>query len=230
MRCLKRDIAREVYNTLRADLAGLTPQPPRQTNTILCGSPGFGISRKRPCLPRHLRGTGHLRLEPVLAKLPPAETSSVSEPPTAGRRAHRVMPKILFSVVTASRDAATVPGSRCPLRRQRHACGVGNCARIIRSQSAVRHEARWLIIRCALGVTGHRAPGPIGFQRAEDRLGHRLGTAPEHAQRSAVGAGGELGNRGAEARVSAGVVDEHADGALGLGDVRHRRYPRTSFL
>jgi len=116
------------------------------------------------------------------------------------------------------------------VEEQRHACGVGNCARITRSQRRSGTKRRWLIIRCALGVTGHRAPGPIGFQRAEDRLGHRLGTAPEHAQRSAVGAGGELGNRGVEALVSAGVVDEHADGALGLGDVRHRRYPRTSFL
>ncbi len=47
MRCLKRYIAREVYNTLRADLADLTPPPPRVTTTILCGSPGFGITRKR---------------------------------------------------------------------------------------------------------------------------------------------------------------------------------------
>jgi transposase len=45
MRCLKRYIAREVYSALRADL---TPQPqPRQSTTILCGSPGFGINRKR---------------------------------------------------------------------------------------------------------------------------------------------------------------------------------------
>ena len=48
MRCLKRYIAREVYNTLRADLAELQPRPPRATTTILCGSPGFGITRKRP--------------------------------------------------------------------------------------------------------------------------------------------------------------------------------------
>jgi transposase len=50
MRCLKRYIAREVYNTLRADLADLadlTPPPPRQATTILCGSPGFGTTRKR---------------------------------------------------------------------------------------------------------------------------------------------------------------------------------------
>jgi transposase len=48
MRCLKRYIAREVYSALRADLTDLTPQPqPRQSTTILCGSPGFGINRKR---------------------------------------------------------------------------------------------------------------------------------------------------------------------------------------
>ena len=47
MRCLKRYIAREVYNTLHADLADLTPQPPRHTTTILCGSPDFGITRRR---------------------------------------------------------------------------------------------------------------------------------------------------------------------------------------
>jgi transposase len=47
IRCLKRYIAREVYNTLRADLAELQPRPPRATTTILCGSPGFGITRKR---------------------------------------------------------------------------------------------------------------------------------------------------------------------------------------
>jgi transposase len=44
MRCLKRYIAREVYNTLRADLSHLQPQP-RSTTTIHCGSPGFGITR-----------------------------------------------------------------------------------------------------------------------------------------------------------------------------------------
>jgi transposase len=50
IRCLKRYIAREVYNTLRADLAELAnplPPTPRSTTTILCGSPGFGITRKR---------------------------------------------------------------------------------------------------------------------------------------------------------------------------------------
>jgi transposase len=47
MRCLKRYIAREVYNTLRADLADTTPQPPRHTTTIMCGNPSHGITRKR---------------------------------------------------------------------------------------------------------------------------------------------------------------------------------------
>ena len=47
IRCLKRYIAREVYNTLRADLAD-TPQPPPQVaTTIMCGAPGSGITRKR---------------------------------------------------------------------------------------------------------------------------------------------------------------------------------------
>ncbi|MBV9195345.1 MAG: hypothetical protein JO168_14465, partial [Solirubrobacterales bacterium] len=46
IRCLKRYIAREIYNTLSTDLADLQPQPVRST-TILCGSPGFGITRKR---------------------------------------------------------------------------------------------------------------------------------------------------------------------------------------
>jgi transposase len=46
IRCLKRYIAREVYNTLRADLAN-TPQPrPHPTTTIMCGAPGSGITRK----------------------------------------------------------------------------------------------------------------------------------------------------------------------------------------
>lgn len=48
MRCLKRYIAREVYNTLRADLADFSSQPrPAVTTTIICGAPGFGITRKR---------------------------------------------------------------------------------------------------------------------------------------------------------------------------------------
>jgi transposase len=51
IRCLKRYIAREVYNTLRADLAAhhiSHPRPqPRQMVAIHCGSPGSGITRKR---------------------------------------------------------------------------------------------------------------------------------------------------------------------------------------
>jgi transposase len=47
MRCLKRYIAREVYNTLRADLAEAQPPPPPQIVTIMCGAPGFGITCKR---------------------------------------------------------------------------------------------------------------------------------------------------------------------------------------
>ena len=47
MRCLKRYIAREVYNSLRADLADSSqPRPPVAT-TIMCGNPGFGINRTR---------------------------------------------------------------------------------------------------------------------------------------------------------------------------------------
>jgi hypothetical protein len=51
IRCLKRYIAREVYNALRADLTDTRPEPPRHTTTITCGNPGFGINRKRT---RHL--------------------------------------------------------------------------------------------------------------------------------------------------------------------------------
>jgi transposase len=48
IRCLKRYIAREVYNSLRADLADLQqPAPTPLTVTITCGNPGFGITRKR---------------------------------------------------------------------------------------------------------------------------------------------------------------------------------------
>ena len=47
MRCLKRYIAREVYNSLCADLAATRPQPPRQIVAIRCGNPGFGINRTR---------------------------------------------------------------------------------------------------------------------------------------------------------------------------------------
>ncbi len=45
MRCLKRYTAREVYHSLRADLANTHPQP-RIATTILCGNPGFGLTRK----------------------------------------------------------------------------------------------------------------------------------------------------------------------------------------
>ncbi len=47
MRSLKRYIAREVYNSLRADLADTNPPPPHQAVAIMCGNPGFGITRKR---------------------------------------------------------------------------------------------------------------------------------------------------------------------------------------
>ena len=47
IRCLKRYIAREVYNTLRADLADVTQARPQLTTTIMCGAPGSGITRKR---------------------------------------------------------------------------------------------------------------------------------------------------------------------------------------
>jgi transposase len=47
MRCLKRYIAREAYNSLRADLAA-SPQPtPRTTTTIYCGAGPIGITRRR---------------------------------------------------------------------------------------------------------------------------------------------------------------------------------------
>jgi transposase len=48
MRCLKRYITREIYNSLRADLADTQPSPrPQAVTTITCGNPGFGITRKR---------------------------------------------------------------------------------------------------------------------------------------------------------------------------------------
>ena len=47
MRCLKRYIAREVYNTLRADLADTARPRPMVSTTIMCGTPGFGINRTR---------------------------------------------------------------------------------------------------------------------------------------------------------------------------------------
>jgi transposase len=52
MRCLKRYIAREIYTTLKADLADLADlggvRTPSRATAILCGSPGFGITRYRP--------------------------------------------------------------------------------------------------------------------------------------------------------------------------------------
>jgi transposase len=48
MRCLKRYIAREIYTSPRADLADTHPNPrPPVATTIMCGSPGPGITRKR---------------------------------------------------------------------------------------------------------------------------------------------------------------------------------------
>jgi transposase len=47
MRCLKRYIAREVFNSLRADLADTGQPRPAVTTTIMCGNPGFGINRTR---------------------------------------------------------------------------------------------------------------------------------------------------------------------------------------
>jgi transposase len=50
MRCLKRYIAREIYNTLHADLADLADlglRPPQRMTAIHCGNPGRGITRKR---------------------------------------------------------------------------------------------------------------------------------------------------------------------------------------
>jgi transposase len=50
IRCLKRYIAREIYQTLRADLTTLTPpQPtPRTALTLACGAGPRGVTRKRP--------------------------------------------------------------------------------------------------------------------------------------------------------------------------------------
>ena len=47
MRCLKRYIAREVFNSLRADLADTAQPRPMVSTTIMCGNPGFGINRTR---------------------------------------------------------------------------------------------------------------------------------------------------------------------------------------
>lgn len=54
MRCLKRYIAREIYNTLHTDLTNLPtptpdnrPQPHPQSTAILCGNPSHSITRYR---------------------------------------------------------------------------------------------------------------------------------------------------------------------------------------
>ena len=47
MRCLKRYIAREVFTSLRADLADIAQPRPMVSTTIMCGNPGFGINRTR---------------------------------------------------------------------------------------------------------------------------------------------------------------------------------------
>ena len=47
MRCLKRYIAREIFNSLRADLADTAQPRPIVSTTIMCGNPGFGINRTR---------------------------------------------------------------------------------------------------------------------------------------------------------------------------------------
>jgi len=47
MRCLKRYIAREVFTSLRADLAETAQPRPAVSTTIMCGNPGFGINRTR---------------------------------------------------------------------------------------------------------------------------------------------------------------------------------------
>jgi transposase len=50
IRCLKRFIARELFHTLNADLADLTPQPPAPPTTavtIICGAGPIGRARRR---------------------------------------------------------------------------------------------------------------------------------------------------------------------------------------
>jgi len=47
MRCLKRYIAREVFNSLQADLADTAQSRPVLATTIMCGNPGSGINRTR---------------------------------------------------------------------------------------------------------------------------------------------------------------------------------------
>ncbi len=59
MRCLKRFIAREVYNSLRADLADTHAQPaPQTTTTIMCGAPATGSHAKALDIYRNVRGAG----------------------------------------------------------------------------------------------------------------------------------------------------------------------------
>jgi hypothetical protein len=48
LRCPKRYITREVYNTLRTDLAALgDPGRPAQATTITCGAGPIGITHRR---------------------------------------------------------------------------------------------------------------------------------------------------------------------------------------
>jgi transposase len=47
MRCLKRYIAREVFNSLLADLADTAQPRPMVSTTIMCGNPGSRINRTR---------------------------------------------------------------------------------------------------------------------------------------------------------------------------------------
>jgi transposase len=46
MRCLKRYIARETYNTLLADLTAAQRRPPCTTTTIICSAGPIGITRR----------------------------------------------------------------------------------------------------------------------------------------------------------------------------------------
>jgi len=55
MRCLKRYIAREIFNSLRADLADTAQPRPIVSTTIMCGNPGFGINRTRTLGPPRVR-------------------------------------------------------------------------------------------------------------------------------------------------------------------------------
>jgi hypothetical protein len=46
MRCLKRYIARQTYNTLLADPTAAQPRPPRTTTTIIYGAGPIGTTRR----------------------------------------------------------------------------------------------------------------------------------------------------------------------------------------